>query len=118
MPIWGYTSTAAGVALGQEMTITITRAAEGFTDTVTWSCGSQSGTIADKTALTQLKWTPPVSLASQAPEDTQVAVVLTVTSFLEGTQVGSKDVAVPCTIPESVVPTLSVSLEDRMGYLS
>ena len=112
------TLTAAGVELGQEMTITITRAAEGFTDTVSWSCGSQSGTIATKTALTQLKWVPPVSLASQAPEATQAAVVLTVTSFLNGNQVGSKDTEVPCAIPESVVPTLSVTVEDRMGYLS
>lgn len=110
--------TAAGVELGQEMTITITRAAEGFTDTVSWSCGSESGTIATKTALTQLKWVPPVSLASQAPEDTQAAVVLTVTSFLNGSQVGSKDTAVQCSIPESVVPTLAVTVEDRMDYLS
>lgn len=112
------TLTAAGVELGQEMTITLARAAEGFVDTVTWSCGSQSGTIAEQTALTQLQWTPPLELAAQAPEDTKVAVVLTVTSFLEGTQVGSKDVAVQCTIPESVVPTLAVTVEDRMGYLS
>ena len=108
------TLTAAGVELGQEMTITITRAAEGFTDTVSWSCGSESGTIATKTALTQLKWVPPVSLASQAPEATQAAVVLTV----NGNQVGSKDTAVKCAIPESVVPTLAVTVEDRMGYLS
>ena len=108
--------TAAGVALGQEMTITITRAAAGFTDTVTWSCGSQSGTIAAMTALTQLKWVPPVSLASQAPEATQVAVVLTVTSFLNGSQVGSKSIMVQCAIPESVVPTLSVTVADRMGH--
>ena len=112
------TLTAAGVELGQEMTITITRAAEGFTDTVTWSCGSQSGTISEQTALTHLYWTPPIELASQAPEATQAAVVLTVTSFLEGTQVGSKDTEVPCAIPESVVPTLEVTVEDRMGYLS
>ena len=110
------TLTAAGVALGQEMTITITRAAAGFTDTVTWSCGSQSGTIAAMTALTQLKWVPPVSLASQAPEATQVAVVLTVTSFLNGSQVGSKSIMVQCAIPESVVPTLSVTVADRMGH--
>lgn len=112
------TMTAEGVELGQEMTITLARAAEGFTDTVTWSCGGESGTIAEQTALTKLQWTPPLELASQAPEDTQVEVVLTVTSFLNGTQVGSKDVAVPCTIPESVVPTLAVTVEDRMGYLS
>ena len=108
--------TAAGVELGKEMTITITRAAEGFADTVTWSCGSQSGTIATKTALKQLKWTPPVSLASQAPEAARVAVVLTVTSFLNGSQVGSKSTTVQCTIPESVVPTLSVTVADRMGH--
>lgn len=112
------TLTAEGVELGQEMTITLARAAEGFTDTVTWSCGSQSGAIAEQTALTKLQWTPPLELASQAPEDTQVAVVLTVTSFLNGTQVGSKDVAVQCAIPESVVPTLAVTVEDRMGYLA
>lgn len=112
------TLTAAGVELGQEMTITITRAAEGFVDTVTWSCGSQSGTIAEQTALTQLQWTPPLELAAQAPEATQAAVVLTVTSFLNGTQVGSKDTTVQCAIPESIVPTLSVTVEDRIGYLA
>lgn len=107
--------TAAGVALGQEMTIQLSRAAEGFADTVAWSCGTETGTLAEQTEETELRWTVPMELACQAPEDTQVQVVLTVTTFLDGAQVGSQETQVACTVPDSIVPTLAVTVEDRTG---
>lgn len=109
--------TAEGVALGQEMTIQLTRPTEGCTDTVAWSCGSLSGIIAEQTSEDTLSWTVPMELASQAPEDTQVAVVLTVTTFLEGNQVGTKQTTIACPIPESILPTLAVTVEDRAGWV-
>lgn len=107
---------AVGVELGQTMTITIARAASGITDTVVWICGSQAGTISSKTTETQLQWVPPISLASNAPADTNVKVQLMVNSVLGDTSVGSGSIYVYCPIPESVVPTLAVTVEDQMGY--
>lgn len=104
---------ASGVTLGTPMTITLSRAASSFRDTVFWKCGSASGVVADKTGGTALSWTPPVSLASQNTQGTTVDVVLTVTTYSGDTAVGSKSVTVRCTIPGSVVPTLTVSVSDN-----
>lgn len=107
--------TAAGVALGQEMILGLTRLMEDCVDTVTWRCGSESGTLAEKTQATQLRWVVPLELAAQAPEDIQTEVILTVTSFLGEVRVGSLDTRVVCTVPEEVVPTMQVVVEDRLG---
>ena len=108
--------TAAGVALGQKMTLALSRAAAGFQDTVTWRCGTRNGTLAERTEETALTWTVPLELAAQAPEAIQVPVVLTVTTFYGGAQVGSRDTEVSCTVPESVVPTVTAEVTDRLGY--
>lgn len=107
---------AAGVTLGQEMTILLSRAAERFRDTVLWRCGSQAGTIAEKTGETTLRWTPPAALAWQAPDASAAAVTLSVTSFDGELEVGTRELTVLCQIPESVVPTVSVAVTDDKGY--
>lgn len=107
---------AEAVELGQTMTITISRAAEGFCDTIAWVCGSQSGTIARKTTDASVTWDVPMELAEQVPNDTKVAVVLTVTTWQEDTELGSAQTQVLCGLPESIKPTLSVAVSDRMGY--
>ena len=109
---------ATGVELGKAMTINISRASASFTDTVYWSCGSWEGTIAEKTQLTQLSWAPPLDLAFQAPEDTQVAVTLTVVSYSGETTVGSSQITVNCTLPGTIVPYFqSVEVTDGTGCL-
>lgn len=108
---------AGGVVLGQEMTIKISRASSAFSDTVTWRCGSISGTLAEQTTGSELKWTPPVDLAAQAPDSTAVPIALTIQTFVNGSQVGSRETNVSCTVPDSVVPTVTAEVTDRMGYL-
>ena len=107
---------AGGVVLGQEMTIRISRASDAFSDTVTWRCGSLSGTIADRTTASELKWTPAVDLAAQAPDSTTVSIELTIQTFVNGSQVGSRVTNVSCTVPGWVVPTVTAAVSDRMGY--
>lgn len=107
---------AEAVELGQTMAITISRAAEGFCDTIQWVCGSASGTIASKTTEASVTWDVPMELAEQVPNDTQVAVVLTVTTWQEDTELGSAQTQVLCGLPESIKPTLSVAVSDRTGY--
>ena len=108
--------TAEAVALGQEMTIQLQRAASDFRDTVAWSCGERSGVLAEKTGDTALSWTVPMELADQVPEGTEAPVVLTLTTFSGSTQIGSRSTTVSCPLPESLVPTLTVAVEDKLGY--
>ena len=108
--------TAEAVELGQTMSIAIRRASEEFSDTIAWVCGSASGTIAQKTTAASVKWAVPLTLAYQAPNGTQVTVTLTVTTWQGDTEVGSATMEIICRIPDSVKPTLAVTVSDRTGY--
>ena len=109
---------AGAVTLGSEMTVSLTKAAAGMTDTVTWQCGTQSGTIAENSAETAFTWTPPVSLASQAPSGTSVSITHTTATKNGDTSAGSSSVTVSCPIPQDVKPTVSVTVSDETGYLA
>lgn len=109
---------AGAVTLGSEMTVSLTKAATGMTDTVTWQCGTQSGTIAENSAETAFTWTPPVSLASQAPNGTSVSITLTTATKNGDTDAGSSSVTLSCPIPQDVKPTASVTVSDETGYLA
>lgn len=109
---------AGAVTLGSEMTVSLTKAATGMTDTVTWQCGTQSGTIAENSTETAFTWTPPVSLASQAPNGTSVSITLTTATKNGDTAAGSSSVTVSCPIPQDVKPTVSVTVSDETGYLA
>lgn len=107
---------ANGVTLGQTMGISLSRAAAGFTDSVAWQCGSQSGTIADRSGAVSFTWMPPRELAAQAPNAGAADILLTVTTYSGGTAIGSKSILVSCPIPEDMVPTVSAVLSDSRGY--
>lgn len=107
---------AEGVELGQRMTIRLTRAVDSFRDTVRWSCGSESGTLADATEETELTWVPPVSLAAQETQAESVRVELTAETFAGEEAVGTSTITLPCPIPASVAPEVTLTVSDRMGY--
>lgn len=105
---------AGGVTLGEEMTIRLLRAVPGFRDTVRWQCGAESGVIAERTEEDRLVWSPPVELAWQAVETETAPIVLTVETWYGETPVGSRELTVNCPIPEEVVPTMELTVTDRM----
>jgi len=102
--------------LGVEETITITKRNPAFTDTVTWSCGTQSGTIITDTLAGSVQWTPPISLASEVTDSTSVPIKLTTTTKSGNTTIQTKDITITCAIPASVKPSASVSISDPTGY--
>lgn len=102
--------------LGQELVIRLSRASDRFRDTLRWQCGTHSGTIAEKTGLTQLTWTPPRQLADAAPEDVTVPITITVESFDGETAIGTGQLLALCRIPEDIVPTGVLTVTDRLGY--
>ena len=106
---------AEDCTLGQQHVIRLERASEEFRDTITWSCGSMSGTIAEKTEDAELAWFPPMELAGQNTQGTELKVKLVAATFHGDTQLGTRTVEIGCHITEEVVPTVSVRVSDKTG---
>lgn len=107
---------AGNGTLNTKQTLTISRASSSFTHTITYKCGSASGTIASKTTATSVSWTPPLSLASQNTSGTTVSVTLTLTTYSGSTSIGSVTKTIKCTIPSSVKPSCKIAVSDAAGY--
>jgi hypothetical protein len=101
------TFTASNGTLGTAQTITITKASSNFTHTLTYVCGTASGTIATKTSNASVSFTPPLTLASQSTTSTNVSLTLTLTTYSGDTAIGTNSKHIVCAIPASVKPTIS-----------
>lgn len=100
--------------LGTALKITIDRKSANFTDKLYYKIGSKSAvrlTGYDGTAGTY-SWTPPVSLAANAPNSTKLAATIICETYNGTAYVGRSECAVTLSIPASVVPTLSVAVSD------
>ena len=110
------TLTVANGTLGTEQTLTITRAASSFTHTITYKCGAASGTIVTKTTGTSVKFTPPLTLASQNTTGTSVSVTFTLTTYSGSTSLGANTYTKSYSIPASVAPSCSIQVLDATTY--
>ncbi|MBQ2895038.1 MAG: hypothetical protein IJE92_05920 [Clostridia bacterium] len=109
---------ASNGTLGTAQTLTVDRKSSSFTHTITYTCGSASGTVATKSSSTSISFTPPLSLASQNTSGTSVSIKFTITTYNGSTNIGSNTKTISCAIPSSVKPTCTVKVEDSMGYLA
>lgn len=106
------TLSVANGTLGTAQTLTVTRQATSFTHTITYTCGNQSGTICTKSSSTSISFTPPLSLASQNTSGTSVSITYTITTYNGSTSVGSNSYTKTCSIPSSVKPSCTVTVDD------
>lgn len=106
------TATVSGDTLGTAMTITIKRASSGFTHRLYYSCGQLGKQTIATGVGTSYSWTPPVSLAQQAPNAATVAVALLVETYNGSTYVGASTLQLSLAVPTNVVPSLTVALSD------
>lgn len=102
--------------LGVAQTITADRKVSSFTHTLTWECGSYSGTIATKSTATSWSFTPPLELANTATRLYPVGVYFKLTTYNGSTVVGTSDQTVAMDIPTSIKPTCTVNITDPTGY--
>lgn len=111
------TATTNGSTLGETLTITIKRASSGFTHKLYYTCGSVKDKLIAENVGTSYSWNaPPVSLAQQAPNAETVALTLTVKTYNgSSTYVGAWSTAVKLAVPSTVVPSLSVAIDDPTG---
>lgn len=110
------TLSASNGTLGTAQTLTVTKEDSSFTHTITYTCGSASGTVSTKSSATNISFTPPLSLASQNTTGTAVSVTFTITTYSGDTSLGSNSKTISCAIPSSVKPTVSLSVADVYTY--
>lgn len=112
------TMTVANGTLGTAQTLTVSRKSTAFTHTIKYVSGSYSGTIVEKSTATSVSWTPPLTLASGAPNGSSVYVSFTIETFNGSTSLGSNTYSIWCAIPNSVSPSVSFTVSDPLGYFS
>lgn len=103
--------------LGTAQTLTISEKASAFVHKLYYTCGN-SGTVyilgsasATSTSLST-NWTPPVSLASQNTTGTTVSIKFTLATYNGTSLIGTNSYTKTFTIPSSVKPSCTVSVED------
>ena len=112
------TLSVANGTLGTAQTLSITRQSTSFTHTITYTCGSASGTICTKSTATSISFTPPITLASQNTTGTSVAIAFKIETFNGSTSLGSNSYTKNYAIPESVKPSVSFVADDPTGNLA
>lgn len=112
------TMSASNGTLGTAQTLTVTRYDSSFTHTITYKCGSATGTVATKSSSTSISFTPPLTLANQNTTGDSVSIVFTITTYTGSTSIGTNTKTITCSIPSSVNPTVSLSVSDSAGYAS
>jgi hypothetical protein len=104
--------TVSNGTLGTDQTLTVTRQSTSFTHTITYKCGTATGTVCTKSSNTSISWTPPLSLASQNTTGTSVSVTFTITTYSGNTNIGTNTKTISCSIPSSVKPSCTLSITD------
>lgn len=109
--------TVSNGTLGEKVPIRITRHGS-FTHTLYYRYGSENWVQIAKGAETAYSWTPPLSLASYAPSDTSFQVTILCRTYNGSTAVGEVSKAITLTIPDTVKPSVEMSVTDPKGYAS
>lgn len=117
----GSTLTLANGTLGVQQGFSITRENTSFTHKIKYICGSLSGYIlgsasATSSVIQNLSWAPPLTWATQEPENTEVSVVFTLETYSGSTLIGSSVYSRTFEIPDSVIPTVTITVSDPTGY--
>ena len=116
------TISAPSGTLGTALTLTLTRYNSSFTDTITYACGTASGTVKSGSTATSVAWNTSngntVALAAQNTAGQSVTVTFTVKTYSGSTLVGTNTAKVTMTIPSSVKPSVALNITDAAGYLT
>lgn len=108
-------SAAKTGTLGTALTISLNRKSENFTDKLYYKIGSNSAVLITGDAGTSYSWTPPIDLATNAPNSATLPVTIISNTYNGDNYVGRSECQVTLSVPESVAPTLSFTISDPTG---
>lgn len=104
---------ATDANIGSPSSIYITPADSSFTHTITYSFGSLSGTVVNKTQQSPYPFTLPTSFYKEIPNDPYGVVTLTCTTYSGDTAVGTSQTTFKAYVPEEDnKPKLSATIVD------
>ena len=101
--------------LGTALTISLNRKSESFTDKLYYKIGNNSAVLITGDAETSYSWTPPIDLATNAPNSATLQVTIISNTYNGDDYVGRSECQVMLSVPESVAPTLSFTISDPTG---
>lgn len=110
---WPETTNNVG-EFGAEFSIHMNRKSDAFTHTVRYAYGNRTGTIATG-VTTGTTWAVPLSFMNDIPNATSASGLIYVDTYNGSTKVGTKYTGFTVTVPASVKPTCSLTLEDVTG---
>lgn len=110
---WPNTTNGVG-DFGEEFSIHMNTASQSFTHTVRYEYGSRKGTIATG-VVNGTTWAVPLEFMNDIPNATSASGRIYVDTYSGGTLVGTKYTGFTVTVPASVKPGVSFSLEDITG---
>lgn len=99
---------------GDTISIHMNRKSDNFTHTVRYAYGDLSGTIATG-VTTGTQWKIPLSFMDKIPNDTSGSGTIYVDTYNGSTKIGTKYCGFTATVPASVKPSVTASLEDTTG---
>lgn len=99
---------------GTEISIHMNRKSDRFTHNVTYQFGNRAGFIAQN-VTTGIKWVIPESLMDLIPAATSGSGTIYVTTYDGDKEIGTKSCGFTASVPSSVKPTCSMTLEDITG---
>lgn len=103
--------------LGTKQIITAEKKKDTFSHSITYTCGSVSGTICEKSQEESFEFTPPIELAGQNTTGASVLVKFTLQTYSGDTVIASPvSVTVTMAIPDFVKPNCFLTITDAMGY--
>lgn len=101
-------------SFGDTISIHMNRASDVFTHTVRYAFGDLTGTIATGVA-TGTTWTIPVSFMDLLPESDSGSGLIYVDTYNGSTLIGTKYTGFTATVPSSVKPSCTFTLDDITG---
>ena len=108
--------------LGTALTLTVTKYNTAFTHTITYKCGAATGTVSTTASATSVSWGTSngntVALAAQNTAGKSVTVTFTIITYSGTTEVGRNTASCLMTIPNTVKPSVALTVADAAGLLA
>lgn len=114
--------TAPNGTLGTALSLAVTQYNTSFTHSISYVCGTANGDICTKASGTSVAWNTSngntVALAAQNTAGQSVAVTFTIITYSGTTEVGRNTTTCTMAIPNTVKPSVALTVSDAAGYLA
>ncbi len=108
--------------LSTSLNLTVTRYNTGFTHTITYKCGTVTGTVVEKSTASTVAWDNTngnvSALAAQNTTGLSVNVTFTITTYSGTSVIGTDSTTVSMAAPADAKPGVSLKVEDAAGYFA